>query len=298
MNLRALDLNLLVILDALLDEAHVSRAADRLHLTQPAVSNALQRCRAVFADELLERGRGSMRRTARAEALRAPLKTLLSDVMALVDPPHVPLASIRQTIKICMADYPAIFVIKPLLQVLAADAPGIDIVVQPWHGAAAAKEALVSGASDLALSVFPDADDDLQRKHLLDETYRVVMRRDHPAARGFTLDHWLAYPHILVSGRGDTNSPADKILAEKGLKRRIGLVVPNFGMVPDLLKSTDMIAMLPSHCVLDADSDLVAFPPPITVSGFPLHIAWHKRRQEDQALRYIVAQLSAILTEQ
>lgn len=297
MNLRTLDLNLLVILDALLDEAHVSRAADRLNLTQPAVSNALQRCRAVFGDALLERGRGTMRRTARAEALRAPLKTLLSNVVALVDPPQVSLASIRQTIKICTADYPAIFVIKPLLQALTVDAPGIDIVVQPWHGASAAREALVSGASDLAVSVFPETDDDLQRKHLLDEDYRVVMRYEHPAASEFTLDRWLAYPHILVSGRGDMSSPADKILAEKGLKRRIGLVVPNFGMVPDLLKSTDMIAMLPSHCIPDADSDLVAFPPPITVGGFPLHIAWHKRRENDQGLQYIVAQLSAILTD-
>ncbi|MDH7788703.1 DNA-binding transcriptional LysR family regulator [Ochrobactrum sp. 19YEA23] len=296
MNLRALDLNLLVILDALLDEAHVSRAAERLNLTQPAVSNALQRCRAVFGDELLERGRGTMRRTARAEALRAPLKTLLSNVVALVDPPQVPLASISQTIKICTADYPAIFVVKPLLQALAADAPGIDIVVQPWHGAPAAKEALESGASDLAVSVFPDADDDLERKHVLDEEYHVVMRYDHPAASGFVLDRWLAYPHILVSGRGDMSSPADKVLADKGLKRRIGLVVPNFGMVPDLLKSTDMIAMLPSHCIPDVDTDLVAFPPPIPVSGFPLHIAWHKRRQDDQGLQYIVAQLCAILT--
>ncbi|WP_328700184.1 LysR family transcriptional regulator [Brucella tritici] len=91
MNLRSLDLNLLVILDALLDEAHVSRAADRLNLTQPAVSNALQRCRVLFNDQLLERGRGTMRRTPKAEALRAPLKTLLAGVLDLVDPPEVPL---------------------------------------------------------------------------------------------------------------------------------------------------------------------------------------------------------------
>lgn len=296
MNLRSLDLNLLVILDALLDEAHVSRAADRLNLTQPAVSNALQRCRALFNDQLLERGRGTMRRTPKAEALRAPLKTLLAGVVDLVDPPEVPLASLQQTIRICLADYPAIFVIRPLLEALAHGAPGIDIIVQPWQGPLAAREALVSGESDLALSVFPEAEDELQRRLLLEENYIIAMRRDHPAAKAFSLESWLGYSHILVSGRGDNSSPTDRTLAERGLNRRVGVVVPNFGMVPELLACTDMIAMLPSRCMPEDMSALVAFKPPIPVAGFPLHIAWHRRRQEDQGLQYVIDQLVAIMT--
>src|ERR1700756_5383646 len=100
MNLRSFDLNLLVVLDALLDEAHVSRAADRLSLSQPATSAALQRCRHLFGDELLQRGRGTMTRTPKAEALRAPLKSLLTGVVELIDPTDVPLAEIRQTLRI------------------------------------------------------------------------------------------------------------------------------------------------------------------------------------------------------
>ncbi|NKC21882.1 LysR family transcriptional regulator [Ochrobactrum oryzae] len=297
MNLRSLDLNLLVILDALLDEAHVSRAADRLNLTQPAVSNALQRCRALFNDQLLERGRGTMRRTPKAETLRAPLKTLLAGVVDLVNPPELPLASLRQTVRICMADYPAIFVIKPLLKALAHTAPGINIIVQPWMGAVAAREALVTGESDLALSVFPETDDELQRKLLLEENYIIAMRRDHPAAKAFSLESWLDYPHVLVSGRGDNSSPVDGALAERGLSRRVGVVVPNFGMVPELLVSTDMIAMLPSHCMSEDMSALVAFTPPVPIAGFSLHIAWHRRRQEDQGLQYVISQLVAIMAE-
>ncbi|MBR7651930.1 LysR family transcriptional regulator [Brucella oryzae] len=297
MNLRSLDLNLLVILDALLDEAHVSRAADRLNLTQPAVSNALQRCRALFNDQLLERGRGTMRRTPKAETLRAPLKTLLAGVVDLVNPPELPLASLRQTVRICMADYPAIFVIKPLLKALAHTAPGINIIVQPWMGAVAAREALVTGESDLALSVFPETDDELQRKLLLEENYIIAMRWDHPAAKAFSLESWLDYPHVLVSGRGDNSSPVDGALAERGLSRRVGVVVPNFGMVPELLVSTDMIAMLPSHCMSEDMSALVAFTPPVPIAGFSLHIAWHRRRQEDQGLQYVISQLVAIMAE-
>lgn len=295
MNLRSLDLNLLVILDALLDEAHVSRAADRLGLSQPAASAALQRCRHLFRDELLERGRGTMRRTAKAESLRAPLKSLLAGVTDLLDPPELPLARIRQCLRIVMADYPALFVIGPLQRALADTAPGIDLVIQPWHGAAAAKAALVEGSTDLAISVFADDDADIQRDEVLTEHYVIALRPGHPAIPGFDLERWLTWPHILVSGPGEARSPLDADLARLGRTRRVGLVVPSFGMVPDLLRGSDMIAMLPSR-VMAAAGDLVALPTPIPVTGFSLHLAWHQRRAKDRALRHVAAMLAAALT--
>ena len=295
MNLRSIDLNLLVVLDALLDEAHVSRAAERLGLTQPAVSAALQRCRGLFGDELLERGRGMMRRTDRAEALRAPLKTLLAGVAEMVDPAPVPLEKIRQTLKISMADYPAVLVMRPLLERLGAAAPGIDLVLQPWQGADAARTGLVAGTSDLALSVFPPAEDDLVRTELVSEHYVVAMRADHPATRDFRLETWLAHPHVLVSGRGDTRGPLDTVLAGQGLYRRVGVVVPTFQMVPELLAGSDLIAMLPSLCVPSA-SGLATFAPPVPVPGFVLHLAWHARRDGDTALRYVAQALVDIMS--
>lgn len=294
MNLRSLDLNLLVILDALLDEAHVSRAADRIGLSQPAASAALQRCRHLFRDELLERGRGTMRLTPKAEALRAPLKSLLVEVTDLIDPPEIPLCDIRQTLRITMADYPALLVIAPLQGRLQQSAPGIDLVIQPWHGADAARMALVDGTSDLAVSVFPPAEDDLHREKLATEHYVVAMRVGHPASDGFGLGMWLRYPHIIVSGRGDTRTPLDAELASRGLARRVGLVVPNFQMVRTILQSSDMIAMLPSR-VLQDSGDLISFPPPIPVSGFPIHLAWHQRRSKDVALRHIANILGELL---
>src|SRR5690606_37427676 len=101
----------------------------------------------------------------------------------------------------------------------------------------------------------------------------------------------------LVSGRGDDSSPVDRTLAERGLSRRVGVVVPNFGMVPELRANTDMIAMLPSRCIPEDTSSLAAFTPPIPVAGFPLHIAWHKRRQEDRGVQYVVEQLVRIMME-
>lgn len=296
MNLRSIDLNLLVILDALLDEAHVGRAANRVGLSQPAASAALQRCRELFGDELLERGRGTMRRTVRAESLRAPLKSLLVGITELVDPPEPPLEEIRQSLRLSMADYPALFVLPPLQRALQTSAPGIDLVILPWNGADAARTALIDGTIDIAVSVFPGDDNDIHRDILLNEHYVVAFRESHPAADDFNLDRWLDFPHILVSGRGEGWGPLDMEFARIGRSRRVGLVVPSFGMVPELLRGSDMIAMLPSRVALLAD-DLTILPTPITVPGFALHLAWHRRRAKDTGLQHVVDLMKGLLCD-
>lgn len=290
MNLRSVDLNLHVILDALLDEAHVSRAARRLNLSQPAVSNALQRCRHLFADDLLSRGRDTMHRTPRGDALRAPLKTVLADILRLIDPPEVALKDLERTIRITTADLPAAMIAGPLLAALRHTAPRITIVFQPWQGADAAVAALRTGDADLAISVFDREEDGIERETLLQEDYVVAMRRDHPAARRFDLESWLAWPHVLVSGRGEMRSPVDARLARLGRARRVALVVPAFQIVPDLLAQTDLLALLPRHGLgWHGRGDLACFAPPVPVDGFPLHLAQHRRQAGDRALAHVVA---------
>jgi DNA-binding transcriptional LysR family regulator len=297
MNLRSIDLNLLVVLDALLDEAHVSRAAERLGLSQPAASSALERCRHLFRDPLLKRGRGSMTLTPKAQALRAPVKRLLADVVAVLDPPKIALADLRQTVRIVMSDLPAAVVAGSLHRRLAATAPGIDVVIEPWTGANAALDALGTGSADLALSVFPEPDEMYRRETLLHETYVVMMRRDHPAAKNFDLDNWLAYPHVLVSGRGQTRGALDEALAAHGRSRRIAIVVPSFLIVPSLLEGSELIVMLPSRCVpKDSATRFAVFEPPIPVEGFPLHLAWHARRDGDDGVQHVAGIIRASLS--
>ncbi len=298
MNLRGIDLNLLVVLDALLDEAHVTRAATRLALSQPATSSALDRCRHLFGDPLLERAGGAMKLTPKAEALRGPLRTLLADVEAVISPPAQDLATLRRAVRIVMADHPAAMLAPALLADLAVSAPGIDLVIQPWHGATAALDSLARGDSDLAVSVFPAVDSAFRREQLLFETYVVAMRAGHPAAEGFDLDRWLSWPHMLVSGRGETRGALDQALAAHGRERRVGVVVPSFGMVAPLLLSTDLVAMLPRRCLPVANREAFAvFEPPIAVEGFPLHMAWHARREDDLAVRHVAALVRAHLAE-
>lgn len=234
-----------------------------------------------------------MRLTPRAESLRQPLKALLASATELIDPPKVPLAEIETTIRLTMADSPALLLVEPLLAALAASAPGIDIVLQPWRGNEAAKHALADGSTDLAVSVFPPSDDALRREPLSEESYVVAMRADHPATGNFTLERWLAFPHIVVSGRGEARTPLDTELAKRGLRRRIRLVVPTFGMVAPLLRSTTMIAMLPKR-VAERATGLAVFEPPVQVEGFALSLVSHRRREHDLVLRHVAERLAAL----
>ncbi|TPM16334.1 LysR family transcriptional regulator [Mesorhizobium sp. B2-3-5] len=296
MNLRSIDLNLLVVLDALLDERHVTRAAVRVGLSQPATSSALERCRHLFHDQLLERGAGGMRLTPRAESLREPLKTLLAGTLSLIDPPAIDLSEIEQTVRVIMADTPSFGIVSQIYAQLMRTAPGIRVVIQPWHGADAALEALAKGHADLAVSVFSGIDENFHCHEILFETYALAMRRDHPAAKGFDLEQWLAYPHVVVSGRGEVRTPLDDALGRMGLARRVGIVVPNFLMVRPLLLASDLIAMVPRRALsMEGGHGLAVFEPPIPVTGFPLNMAWHIRRDQDQAVRHVADLVEALV---
>lgn len=295
MNLRNVDLNLLIVLDALLDEAHVSRAALRLNMTQPAVSNALQRCRDLFRDPLLERGRGIMYRTAKAEALRAPLKSLLLNVVDLVDPPAVDLKDIKQIVRITTSDDPVAIIAGPLIAALSVTAPRITVVFQPWHGSEATLQQLRDEDADLAISVFENDIEHIDTHILIEEDYVVAMRAGHPAAEDFGLDVWLDWPHILVSGQGALRSPLDKKLETMGRSRKVGVVVPSFQMIPRILTSSSFMAMVPRRSLaLHGREDIAIFEPPVSVSGFPLHLAWHKRREKDLGLQHVAETVKTI----
>lgn len=288
MNLRGIDMNLLVVLDALLDEAHVSRAAHRLNMSQPAVSSALQRCRELFRDQLLVRGRGGMTRTLLAETLRAPLRSILVEVESLLDPEETPLDKIERLVRITTADDPAALLAFPLVEHLARNAPGITVAFRPWRGQDAVLRELLDGDTDIAIAVFDREIENVEIRQLVEFEYMVAMRKGHPAAVGFDLDTWLACPHVVVSGRGDLRTPLDSRLAVMGYRRRVALVVPSFQLVPPVLAASDLMAMLPKQSIAaHAHLGLAVFPPPVTVDGFTLSMAWHVRQNVDRAVQYV-----------
>ncbi|MFC0407343.1 LysR family transcriptional regulator [Roseomonas elaeocarpi] len=293
-DLRGIDLNLLVILETLLEEAHVTRAARRLGLSQPAASNALDRLRHQFGDRLLRREGGVLRPTPRAEALRAPLGEALRALRGVLNLSAPPLAEARQVVRILIADAPAAAMLPELQNRLTATAPGVTLALLPWAGAADALARLSRGDVDLVASVLPPLEPPLRGRLLLEEHYLVAMRADHPAAAGFDLAQWLNHPHVVVSGHGATETPLDALLAARGLSRQVGVVVPSFLLVAPLLARSDLLAMLPSRCV-PAEAGFAVRPLPLPVQGFRLDLAWHERRAEDAVVMHVAGLMSEAL---
>lgn len=296
--MRGIDLNLLTILTAVLDEGGVSRAATRLGMSQPAVSSALERCRHLFGDRLIERRGNAMAPTNKGAALRQPLAEIIGGIVDLIglDPP--PLSAVERVVHIAIADAVAVRLGPPLLQALAARAPGVVPALHPWRSGSAALAELARGALDLIVSVLPEVDDPaIHSEVVLRERYLVAMRRDHPAARQFDLDAWLAWPHLIVSSSGATDTPIDATLRAIGRARSIGMVVPSFVMVPGLLADTDLVALTPALMVTGTLTDrIVTFEPPLPVEGFSLRCAWHQRNTHDVAVRHIASEVMRLLT--
>jgi DNA-binding transcriptional LysR family regulator len=284
-----LDLNLLVTFEALLAERNVSRAAVRLGLSQPAVSNQLARLRDVFGDRLFVPAHRGIVATARALELQAPLRLALDEVRSVVmsgrsfDPVQAEL-----TVKVAASDYVQSAVVTPFAIALRARAPGIRIAALPIDGRALARQA-EEGDVDLAIMTPSTAPEKLRRRHLLDETYACIARRGHPRVAGrLDLKTFLALEHIIVSPRGaGFRGPADESLAALGQQRRVVLSVSSFLVVPQIVAASDLIALVPSRVASDSDRGLQILKPPVAVEGFPLALVWHERTHDHAAHRWI-----------
>ena len=286
MNLRDVDLNLLVILDALLEEAHVSRAAARLGLSQPAASNALGRARTLFGDPLLVRTGTGLRRTPAAERLRGPLREALAWVGHVVDPTPPDLKRLRQTVRVAMGDHAAAVVAGPLVERVRQSAPGIDLVVHPAAGDSV--DALRRGAIDLATAAAAPSGKELKVTPLATFAPQVIMRRRHPAVADFTFDRWLDFPHILVSGDGETSDAVDGVLARDGRTRRVAATVPGYLLALQIVSESDMFALLPAELIPGRlAANLVAADPPIAIEPQPLFLLRHPRSDGDVAVAHV-----------
>ena len=295
-NLRAIDLNLLVVLDALLAERNVTRAAARLFMTQPAASHALERLRALFDDPLLERRGSAMALTARAEGLRAPLAALLGEVRGLINLAPIPLKEIRQTVHLAMADFPAVIVLPLLWPKLRKLAPGIDLVIHNWTDQARELERLRRGEVGLALSTLDEVPEEMEKEHVGQSGYIGVMAKGHALGSRPTPARYVAYPHVVVSAVGARASPFDKRLAELGLARRTGMSVPSFLVVPEVVAASDALALVPPSLAKHwaPARQLARFRPPVDPGSFGVDIAWHRRHAKDpaiQAVRGLLAQI-------
>ncbi|WP_420991467.1 LysR family transcriptional regulator [Cupriavidus sp. 30B13] len=287
-NLRRLDLNLLLTLDVLLSEHNVTRAAQRLNFSQPSVSVHLAKLRDIFGDPLLLPGPRGMRPTARAEALREPLREALDALARAVAPasPFDP-AEASHTWRVAASDYSESTVLLPVLAGLRAAAPGVRLAVLEIAPPRIARQA-EQGEIDLAFHISDEAPAGLHRRALFTERYVLAGRAGHPRLkRRPTLAQFCELDHVIVSpDGGGFRGVTDEALAQAGLARRVVLSVPHFLFVMSALASTDLVAMLPERLVRGAGA-LRVVEPPVAVPGYELAMLWHERSHRDPAHQWL-----------
>jgi DNA-binding transcriptional LysR family regulator len=282
MNLNLLDLNLLVALDALLREASVSRAAMRLHLSQPATSHALQRLRDLIGDPLLVRAGARMELTPRAQALRGPLAQALDQVGGLFLPEAFDAARSDRHFRLMMPDLAVELLMPPLMEKITQAAPNVTIDVVPWRGPAIFS-AEFARTIDLVISI-GDAFKGFHRQRLYTDSDALAVRRGHPAAAKLKKrEAFLAARHVAVVIRGQNEDLIDSWLRAKGVERRIALVVPGYIEALHVTARTDLVAFVPRRLIaaLAKQLSLVTVTPPFDPGIDEQHMFYPTRAQMD-----------------
>ena len=298
MLLRNIDLNLLVVLDALLTEKHVTRTGLRLHLSQPAISHSLNKLRVLLDDPLLIRQGNEVVLSALAQNLQAPLKDILGQIETLLGQSidFVP-ADAQRTFRVAMSDYGAAIVLPKLIVQLRMQAPGTSLVVIQ-DSRLGMLEQIEQGKIDLAVGVFAALSADVSSDVLFEETFTCLLnRRSLPENGVLDLDSYLARPHLLVSMDGNTQGEVDNVLRSQGLQRRVAVNVPHWGTAPGMIAGTDLILTVATRTLdnVPLGDTLVALAPPLTVAPFNYVQVWHNRFNQDPAhrwLRELVKQVS------
>ncbi len=297
MNLRDLDLNLLVVFNQLLLDRSVSVAADKLGLTQPAISNALKRLRTVLNDELFLRTSRGMEPTPYALHLAEPVVYALNTLQsALIHRDSFDPASSQRTFNLAMTDIGEIYFMPPLMEALAKRAPGIRInTVRPHRGNL--KEDMESGTVDLAVGPLPDLQTGFFQRRLFRHRYVCMFRKGHPAAKSpMSLQQLTELEHVGVVPENTGHTDVDGLLDKAGIKRLIRLKVPHFIAVGAILQSTDLIATVPQRFAERVQNafGLETSPHPARLPDIAINLFWHAKFNRDPAslwLRQLLVEL-------
>lgn len=295
-NLNRLDLNLLLTLDVLLREHNVTRAAQRLNLSQPSVSVQLARLREIFDDPLLLPGPRGMQPTVRADELREPLRQALEALERAVSPVNAfDPARASVTWRIAATDYTESAVLLPLLGTLRRDAPASRLAVFELNPGQIKRQA-EQGDIDLFFHLREGAPASLHQRLLFTERYVLAGRLGHPALKHRpSLKQFCKLEHVIVSPEGGGFQAAtDDALAARGLTRNVVLSVPHFLFMLDALARTDLVAVLPERLVATTGA-LQVVDPPLDLPGFDMLMLWHERLHRDPGHKWLRQQVLAAL---
>lgn len=302
-----LDLNLLRVFDEVMAERNLTRAAGNLALSQPAVSQALNRLRDALKDDLFIRSAHGVRPTPYAETIWPPIREAMAALSDSLEPRKFEPSSASNAFRLAMADATAAMIVPTVVRETELLAQNISFRVLPLT-TRDPRPMLEEGTIDLAVGYFPravlslvapDAPDAIRHQRLYDGEYVVVMRRDHPLARRpLTLDLYCAAHHLLVSFSGRPFGFIDEALAALGRRRQVMMTVNQFFTAGKVVARSDLLTVLPQH-FLEATGfadELVFRALPFAVGTVHVEMLWHRRHHRDPAhqwLRDLVARAAA-----
>ena len=290
MNIRTLDLNLLRTFDALMNERSVTAAAERLGLTQPSLSNALNRLRAACGDPLFVRTTHGMQPTAMASRIARPIGDALASLQAAFDSnAEFDPAKSSRVFNLLTTDTGELIVLPGLAGLLKSAAPGVRIAVrhiprEEYRGA------LESGTADLALGQLPSTHKDFMQQFLFEETFVCIAdTRHHDLRGGLTLERFLATPQLAIGAPAVSERLVTRALGRNAAKRRILLEAPNYLVAPAIVSASGLIAVVPRTIALAFSTirTLKALPLPFRLAPVRVRQFWHRRANQDPGIRWL-----------
>ena len=290
MNLRDIDLNLLVVFNQLLVERRVSKVAEKLGLTQPAVSNALARLRKLLGDELFLRTPRGMQPTPFADELAEPVAYALGMIHgALNQRSSFEPATSQRSFTIGMTDIGEIYFLPKLMDELARVAPGVSVSTVR-NAAVNLKDEMEAGHVDLALGLLPQLKGGFFQRRLFRQRYVCLFRKGHRLdKRKISLAEFSAADHVVVVSAGTGHGKVDELLERNAVQRRVRLTVPHFVAVGHILRATDMIATVPEAFAQQVAGafELVSVAHPAGLPDIAINVFWHAKFHKDPANQWL-----------
>ncbi len=287
--MRPHELKLLVIFDVIMTENSITRAAERLSMTQPAVSNALARMRILWKDELFVPDGRKVQPTTYAKNLWEKVRDALHNINQAIEPEDFEAKSAIRTFRIALPDIALNTLWLDMRKLFEKEAPGLNLHAVPYT-IACTKPLLDDADVDLVIGQSNRSLENICSDHLFDTSYVCAMRKNHPLAKKpLTAEEFALAQHLLVSLSGDISNPTDQVLQQLGLARRVAFTVNSFSSALPIIKESDLIAVLPTDLLHNyvGSGELAITRPPVEIPHTSISMLWHKRQSADKGLIWL-----------
>ena len=287
--MRPHELKLLVIFDVIMTERSITLAAERLSMTQPAVSNAVSRMRVLWEDKLFVPDGRRIQPTTYANNLWGKVRDSLHNINQAMEPSAFEASTAKRTFRVALPDIALDALWLELRKLFEEQAPGLNLHAVPYI-ISSTKPILDAAEVDLVIGQSNRSLENICLEHLFDTSYVCVMRKDHPLTKApLTVEAFAQAEHLLVSLSGNVSSPTDQALQQLGLSRRVAFTVNHFSSAVPIIKQSDLIAILPTDLVSHhlASGDLAITHPPIDIPHSSISMLWHSRQSADEGLIWL-----------